>query len=67
MEKTKFVRGLTILLVTYSLINIMLIVLLVVTRFDMIRKIEILERKIKVLEIHIFPEQFHNPPAETKI
>lgn len=67
MDNPRFARHLTILLVTYSLINILLIVIFLVTRNDMARKIESLERKIEVLEIHIFPEQYHQPPAETKL
>jgi len=31
------------------------------------RKIFELERKIEVLEIHIFPEEYLNPPSETEI
>ncbi len=36
-------------------------------RYDLNRKIYQLERKIEVLEIHIFPEQYLEPPTETQL
>jgi hypothetical protein len=36
-------------------------------RYDMNRKIYQLERKIEVLEIHIFPEEYLDTPTETKL
>ena len=65
MDNPRFARRLTLLLVTYSLINILLIVIFLMTRYDINRRIQSLERKIEVLEIHIFPEQYQQPPAET--
>lgn len=67
MENLKFTRRLTILLVSYSLINIFLIMIILVTRYDMNRKINNLERKIEVLEIHIFPDEYLKPKAETRL
>jgi len=40
---------------------------IIVMRYDMNKKIYQLERKIEVLEIHIFPEEYITPPSETKI
>ncbi len=67
MENQKFTRRLTILLVAYSLINIFLFLVIIVMRYDMNKKIYQLERKIEILEIHIFPEEYITPPSETKI
>jgi hypothetical protein len=67
MELQKFTRRLTLLLIAYSLINLFLIAVVLIMRYDMNRKINLLERKIEVLEIHIFPEEYLNPPDETPL
>lgn len=67
METQKINRRLIILLVVYSLINIFLILIIITMKYDINRKIYQLERKIEVLEIHIFPEEYLDPPSETHL
>ena len=56
-----------LLLIAYSLINIFLILIILTMRYDMNRKIYNLEQKIEVLEIHIFPDEYFDPPDETQL
>lgn len=67
MTTPKFDKRLTLLLIAYSLINLFLIIIMLTMRYDLNRKIYRLERKIEVLEIHIFPEEYLNPPNETSL
>jgi len=67
MATSKFNKRLTFLLIAYSIVNLFLILIILTLRYDLHRKIFQLERKIEILEIHVFPEEYIDPPSETRL
>lgn len=67
MEQSKLIKRFSILIIIYSVINIFLIALLITTRVAFDQKIRMLEKKIEIIQIHVFPEEEYLPPETTSL
>ncbi len=64
MDQFKNANKIIFLLSITMVVNILLFAYLIITTYKYDRKIEYLERKIEVLEIHIFPGLYEKPGGD---